>query len=276
MLPDTVPTAVPSTAQRNNGSVSVPLFTPNNGTSSGTETNGSAIRTGVIAPGGSVSGSGIAQGNVGPTQSGPGAAGLFTPNSPGNAAAYNAQLTGGLVGSPIVDGNGANIRVTVPMSTPSVVPAYQQYTNGAVTGPISGIVTGASRPATTGAPSKPSRSTQNSSVRTNRVMVRSVSYLKAPLAVSMKHSLNPNKFYSNQRTLTLDQRATTDVMKMLGDVTGTITYADGQKVLFGTEGSLTFGSKQLGALSLSNGKIIPIENADELFRQVAQRTQMHL
>ncbi|HEY9718851.1 MAG TPA: hypothetical protein V6C69_15370 [Trichormus sp.] len=91
------------------------------------------IRLGDVAPGSSASASGVAQGNIGPTQSGPGAAGLFTPNNPGNAAAYNAQLTGALEGSPIVDGTGANIHISVPMATPSQTPGYLNYTVGATT-----------------------------------------------------------------------------------------------------------------------------------------------
>jgi len=88
---------------------------------------------GDIAPGSSASASGIAQGNIGPTQSGPGPVGLFTPSGPGNAAAYNAQLNGALEGSPIVDGSGANIQVAVPMATPSEAPSYLRYTVGATT-----------------------------------------------------------------------------------------------------------------------------------------------
>ncbi len=68
--------------------------------------------------------------------------GLFTPSSPGNSAACNAPLTGGQAGSPIVSGNGANLRITVPMATPSVVPAYQQYTNGGMTGPLGNTASG--------------------------------------------------------------------------------------------------------------------------------------
>ena len=59
------------------------------------------FQTGQVPPGSSFSAAGVAQGNVGPTQSGPGAVGLFTPSNPGNLAAYNAQLNGALQGSPI-------------------------------------------------------------------------------------------------------------------------------------------------------------------------------
>jgi hypothetical protein len=72
------------------------------------------------------------QGDIGAAQSGPGAAALFTPDSPGNAAAYHAQMNGGLQGSPIVDGKGSNVVVKVPMATPTGSPSYKQITPGSI------------------------------------------------------------------------------------------------------------------------------------------------
>ena len=43
-------------------------------------------------------------------------------------------MNGGLEGSPIVNGTGTNLRITVPVATPSQNPSYEQYTNDGVTG----------------------------------------------------------------------------------------------------------------------------------------------
>ncbi len=86
----------------------------------------------------STSNASVPQGDISPAQSGPGAVGLFTPSSPGNAAAYNAQLHGGLEGAPIVDGTGSNMVVKVPYATSSGEAAYKQITTGDNAAAVSG------------------------------------------------------------------------------------------------------------------------------------------
>jgi hypothetical protein len=263
MPPDTMPAALPMKVDSN--------MQP-----------GSNMETGIIAPGGTVSGSGIAQGNVGPTQSGPGAVGLFTPNSPGNAAAFNAQMNGGLAGSPIVDGNGANIHVTVPVATPSVVPSYEQFSNGLSDDVRSFSSNGRTRGAPMNAPITARRapislqSPINSRLDVNGVPVRMVNF-SAPNAVSRRLTGGTYRAPLVVRTTRTPVRHQTssDAVKTIGEVTGSITYADGQKTIFGTHGNAAVNAKN-ATMSLPDGKVIPLRIAGPEMSKVAQKNQVPL
>jgi hypothetical protein len=300
MQPDTIPLAVPQKSTRNTYSTNLPLFTPSIGANAGRDLSGntmqidpniqagsnmetdSNVQTGLIAPGGTVSGSGIAQGNVGPTQSGPGAAGLFTPNSPGNAAAFNAQVNGGLAGSPIVDGNGANIHVTVPVATPSVVPSYEQFSNGVSTdlsSSYSSDTTMGGRlstpaPLTFGRVPIPLQPPINIQVDVNAIPTRVIN--PAPNAVSR---LRTNRIYRARLVMnTMPQvrhQTSADAVKSIGEVTGSISYADGQKIIFGTHGNATVNARN-ATVSLPNGKVIPLRIAGPAMNKIAQKNQVPL
>lgn len=159
----------------------------------------------------------MAQGNVGATQSGPGASGLFTPNNPGNTAALSAQMHGGLEGSPIVDGVGSNLRVTVPLATPSLKPSYEQITNGGVIG-----------------------------VTHNTV-------LNDPPAAAA-HTMQLQSSFSTVRTAAVAtpyRRATN-----LGRVNGSIDFGNGDKVLFGSGGVESISRNKKAVLQLNDGRTI--------------------
>lgn len=241
MLPDTVSQTVSPTQSSNvNSGTYAPLFTPGNTTRDGRDQRGATMQEGVIAPGGTVSASGVAQGNVGPTQSGPGAVGLFTPNSPGNAAAYNAQVQGGLTASPIVDGNGANVNVTVPMANPSRTPIYQQFSSGTAPGAAPAGTSGSvsklfGNMGTLGSELVPMGSPRPSamSVLESRTAgVASPSYRRIPVRVQLA-----------SRSFQLRKTATVHPSRPIGDITGSIIYADGQKVLLGSKGAVVVNSK---------------------------------
>lgn len=235
---------------------------------------GTSIRIGDLAPGGTATTSGISQGSIGATQSGPGATGLFTPDSPGNSAAYHAQMSGALEGSPIVDGNGANIRVTVPIATPSARPAYEQFSAGGLTG-VFGTTTGAQSTRTLDLPG-----VQATTTVAYPSVTTTINAQVAPLSrvVSGASSLRPAQVLAPrvQAKRTTPLNASNDVMHMLGDVTGSMKYADGQIVLFGTDGTLRLNGNRSGTLTLSNGQVISFHDSANSIRQVAQRLQLEM
>ncbi|MBS2000137.1 MAG: hypothetical protein JST44_01445 [Cyanobacteria bacterium SZAS LIN-5] len=263
MLPDTVSNVVPERPVR-------------------------AIVTGAIAPGGTVSDSGVAQGNVGPTQSGPGAVGLFTPNSPGNAAAYDAQVSGGLVASPIVDGSGTNLRVVVPSATPSGVPNYHDASSGSNVPEASNsalnynVTNGQISTAPFKKPSNPRSAAMAdilSDVLDRRVNVsnehaprRTASFYirnqPTSFAYHMKAAANTST-YANA-----SENVNASTLEQLGQLTGIITYADNTIVLLGSKGSATID--QRGSMRLPDGTKVSIQSAGKSLRHVAQKNQLRL
>lgn len=240
------------------------------------------LETGVIAPGGTVSGSGFAQGNVGPTQSGPGAAGLFTPNSPGNAAAYNAQMSGGLTGSPIVDGTGANLRVSVPTSTPSGVPNYHVVRTNGIDEALrnNALINRNALPV----------NTQNANVSNGMMEIgnnrassgRSISVVRTSVINVGRASLHRSvgeipSTRSRARSGTLSQTLaiSTNPINRIGDLTGSITYADGVEVLLGTNGTATIDPHSR-TLSLPGGERVSMKKVAGPLRQIAQKNQVRL
>ncbi|MBI2810321.1 MAG: hypothetical protein HYX67_05795 [Candidatus Melainabacteria bacterium] len=196
-----------------------------------------------------------------------GAAGLFTPNTPGNAAAYDAQLNGGLTASPIVDGSGANITITVPVATPPAATSAQ-----------------------TGLPGSRMLNTAKTGSSYEVVAPKSTNAL-APYAVARQAPRNLPSF-AQRRTVTLAKpqlvrrfagsikSATvtsqpSNSIESIGQLTGTITYADGQRVLLGTLGNATIDPNK-GTVTLPNGAKLPMRSAEKLVRQVAQKNQVRL
>ncbi len=247
----------------------------------------SGIETGAIVPGGTVSSSGIAQGNIGPTQSGPGAAGLFTPNNPGNAAAYNAQVSAGLVGAPIVDGNGVNMRITVPTSTPSGTINYQNVgTRSANTGNTNtaktvNIANGDSERVTGKEFRTYGRQTGNG--WTNAQSFNALIYKKrrgAPgaMLLSRRSPIMPTGITGGGKQFTYPRLSKTEAdsawLAQLGQLTGSITYDDGAKVLLGTNGSAAVDPH--GIVQMPDGKRMPMKSLAGALRQIAQKNQVHL
>jgi len=275
MQPDSIDTNSAGMSQILLQPVASNLFTPGRAS-----LNWRLADLGTVAPGGTISDVGIAQGNVGPTQSGPGAAGLFTPNSPGNAAAYDAQLRGGLQGSPIVDGSGANLRIFVPVPTPSGNSTYLQYMSGGVTGIV--------------APQAAFRQVINRPSVPESIARAGTAMRTVPLVWPQ-----PNNFpfvfnHVNHRPIKTNARSDQlaigrlshllktapnsgrwqDIIGALGDVTGTMQYADGSVVLFGTRGTLRLESDRSGTLSCSDGRVITFHDFSGRVRQLAQGNQL--
>jgi hypothetical protein len=179
----------------------------------------------------------LPQGDISATQSGPGAAGLFTPNSPGNAAAYNAQVHGGLEGSPIVDGNGSNLVVKVPYATRSGDAVYEQFTTGGVTGNL-GQGKSSTRLPNDNKDYSFSTPAQRRSTRTSAIgasptppAMNRIPIMKQPLVRDARPRVSPN----NTRTEKIGRLHATKqkAAASLRDGSGFIEYADGQTVLFG-------------------------------------------
>jgi hypothetical protein len=192
-----------------------------------------SVQTGTTPAGGSSDGGEVAQGNVGSTQSGPGASGLFTPNSPGNSAALSAQMHGGLEGSPIVDGVGSNLRITVPVSTPSLSPSYEQVTNGGIVG-----------------------------VTRNTVLNDPDAAHIMPVQNSSSLSPVIQAFPQNSGRRSLSSAYSSSAVKTppkangLGRVNGSIDYGNGDKVLFGSGGVESIHKTKNAVLQLNDGRTI--------------------
>lgn len=220
------------------------------------------VANGAIAPGGTYSRSGIAQGNVGPTQSGPGAAALFTPDSPGNAAAYNAQVSGGLVASPIVDGNASNLRIVVPSATPSGVPNYRSVSSGSDPGHDG---TNSDQPSNSGP------LTVSPAPTTELPASRAIAPIKAwtRKSASSYTRARPGSFVYH-----FNSALGASAVNSLGQLTGVITYGDGSSVLLGSNGSARIDNR--GRVSMPDGTVVPIKSVEKSLRQVAQATQLRL
>ena len=183
----------------------------------------------------------VAQGNIGATQSGPGASGLFTPASPGNNAALNAQMNGGLEGSPIVNGTGTNLRVTVPFATPSQNPSYQQYTNDGITGVL---------PVNPGLNSKALQSAQREVSQNKQSTLTKFTDLQTrPVSIREINNQRITPSYSKHKVQTRNQPPNN-----LGKVDGFIQYADGKSVMFGSNGALQIDKENNGVLKLNDGR----------------------
>lgn len=184
------------------------------------------------------------------------AAGLFTPNSPGNAAAYNAQLNGGLRGSPIVDGSGANVRIMVPMASP---PATQSLDMN-----LSPLFTNVMAPYPVAR--QPIRTNQPAAIAPTRT-APSPTVFATPSLVSrafVHRGIRPNVISPAANSL-----------DSIGELTGAITYADGQKVLIGTDGNARIDPKN-GTVTLPNGAKLSMKSAAKSVRQVALKNQVRL
>ncbi|HEY9733544.1 MAG TPA: hypothetical protein V6C89_16615 [Drouetiella sp.] len=230
----------------------------------------SKLETGMIAPGGTVSASGVAQGNVGPTQSGPGAIGLFTPNSPGNAAAYQAQISGGLTASPIVDGSGVNTRTVVPMSTPSGIPNYHDTKVG------TGGFARANALIYTGSAASGVNGNEQSHSPDASLPLRS----DAGVSDAFPHQTRSRLAATNVRSVPVKRLTTASQLRKnplqpIGQLTGTISYADGSRVLLGSSGAATIDSNRKN-LTFDNGRQLPMPSVAHSIRQVAQRNQVRL
>jgi hypothetical protein len=201
-----------------------------------------SVQTGTTPAGGSSDGGEVAQGNVGSTQSGPGASGLFTPNSPGNSAALSAQMHGGLEGSPIVDGVGSNLRITVPVSTPSLSPSYEQVTNGGIVGVTRNTVLNDPDAAHMMPVQNSSSDRQFSDARTLSPVTQAFPQNSWRRALS---SVRPSS------TMKTPPKATS-----LGRVNGSIDYGDGDKVLFGSGGVESIKKSKNAVLQLNDGRTI--------------------
>lgn len=218
----------------------------------------------VIAPGGTVSNDSAAQ--IGPTQSGPGAVGLFTPNSPGNAAAYQAQMNGNLTASPIVDGNGANLTIKVPSSTPANT--QMLFTPRMQSG--AQAVTQTSTPSET----QSSRAPEFRAPRPTNTTSRGSMY--KPSNASRQKARTPrrsNVIPHRTRVSIIDQNSNS--IRSIGSMTGAITYADGDQVLFGTAGSAKVDSEKK-LVTLPNGHALPVRSAAKEIHQVAEKARVRL
>ena len=174
------------------------------------------------------------QGDIGAAQSGPGAAALFTPDSPGNAAAYHAQMNGGLQGSPIVDGNGSNVVVKVPIATPTGSPSYKQISPNGMTGNSSQQNGAARLPVEMNYPATAPRRSPANIIATPSSM-NTLPTANQPL---VRHASSRVKTASNMKTGNTGSTGSTHIAKSrVGPLraagTGFIEYADGQTVHFG-------------------------------------------
>lgn len=195
-----------------------------------------------------------------------GAAGLFTPNTLGNAAALNAQLNGGLTASPIVDGNGANVHVTVPISTP---PADAK--NGS-DGMLNNAATAARAnsdlimsPMFSNSMAPPPVARQFTRIERTPVTLRRFAMTK-PIITSRSAGLSERVITTTPPTDTLDS---------IGQLTGSITYENGMKVLIGTEGNAVIDPSK-GTLTLPNGARLSMKSAAKSVRQAALKNQVRL
>ncbi len=196
-----------------------------------------------------------------------GAAGLFTPNSLGNAAALHAQMNGGLTASPIVDGNGASANLTVPAATP---------------------------PADTGNEAASARSETMNSVDkagANAMSAPRYSNSMAPSPVAKQSAPNGQATLTARKFMTVKPTATristvlnerisiasppADALQSIGQLTGSITYADGKKVLLGTAGN-AFIDPDKGTLTLPNGAKLSMKSAGKSVRREALKNQVRL
>jgi hypothetical protein len=236
----------------------MPLFPPN--TESGTTDSAarSGISLGQIGAGGSVTNGGVAQGNVDATQSGPGAAGLFTPNSPGNSAALKAQTEGALQGGPIVTGTGANVRVMVPVATPSLIPAYKQFIGDNITGTI-GTTKSAPSPAETEVANPDSASVAIPPPQWSAVQPLKLS----PLSPALRSEI---------RSAHLAARPPRTVDGLLGDVTGSMSF-DGDTIVYGANGTLYTDEKHGTTLKLNSGHSIKLADPKHGVEQLANKNQ---
>jgi hypothetical protein len=217
--------------------------------------------------------------NIGPTQSGPGASGLFTPNSPGNAAAYNAQLTGALEGSPIVDGSGANLHISVPMATPSET-HYINYTVGATT-PDNRNSYMQDSVQTTNSPLPASNS--NITNIHQLVFPPTTTAVRATRIAPIKRSLRADQRLATTTTnlgfrhyILQTRRTPTDPLSLLGKVDGSIEYDDNQIVLFGANGTLRVNNDRSAVLTLTDGRVITYHDPANTMHQLATRHEVQL
>jgi hypothetical protein len=176
---------------------------------------------------------GARDGDIGATQSGPGAAALFTPEGPGNAAAHRAQMSGGLQGAPIVNGRGKNVVIHVPMATHSGDPSYVRVHAGTVSHARHSDTP--ATPVSTHSESmlKNSGSMQQLHSTSDRVPVHAPADHKANSFVHIPAS-------PNVQTQRITKPLSAAAHRRTGGAahhTGFIKYADGQTVLFGQDGN---------------------------------------
>lgn len=201
--------------------------------------------------------------NMAPTD---GAAGLFTPNGLGNAAALDAQLNGGLTASPIVDGTGANVHLTVPIATP---PADVRSESDAAKHEVQNTAVRVS-------PNVMVTPTYRNSMAPYPVPRQFTQFRNAPVSARILTRAKPR---SNASSTNLSERVkisrTANTLDSIGQLTGSITYADGKKVLLGTEGN-AFIDPDKGTLTLPNGSKLSMKSAAKSVRQVALKNQVRL
>jgi hypothetical protein len=255
------------------------------------------IRGGDVPPGSTVSGSGVSVGNVDATQSGPGAAGLFTPNGPGNAAALSAQMRGGLEGSPIVDGSGTNLDIAVPIATPSEEPDYEHFTIDGTTGLMRDTVysTGPIPGETIANPSAiDSLSAERNFDLTpiapsedgeSRSGTTTLADLRGPLnpstsitgkvtgAAQLGQPTGRAVSHTDQLETTARNRRSTkpqDPTNQIGTVTGAIDWGNGDVVLFGTQGELEEEKGNVGTLVLNSGTTKTVHGEQKEVRSIEE------
>ncbi|MBS1956479.1 MAG: hypothetical protein JST89_19990 [Cyanobacteria bacterium SZAS-4] len=180
-----------------------------------------------------------------------GAAGLFTPNNPGNEAAYKAQLNGGLRASPIVDGSGANLQITVPVATPPMTTKVQM--------------------------APPSRNLMNTANRDKPypTQSRSIQMVAPEISRNVMAPYPVARQSSFRRIQPRQVSKPTNTLDSIGELTGAITYADGQKVLIGTNGNARIDPIK-GTVTLPSGAKLSMKSAAKSVRQVALKNQVHL
>jgi hypothetical protein len=236
----------------------MPLFPPNTEIGSTDSAARSGISLGQVAAGGSVTNGGIAQGNIDAAQSGPGAAGLFTPNSPGNAAALKAQTDGALQGGPIVTGSGANVRVMVPVATPSLIPSYKQFIGDNITGTI-----GATK-------SAPNAETEPTNAVTTASGPFAPPQWTTPAAAEVR-PLSP-AIRARMQSLHLAARPPRTATGLLGDVIGSMSI-DGETSVYGSNGTLHTDKYHGTTLKLNNGPSIKLRDPHHSVEQLANKNQ---
>jgi len=250
----------------------MPLFPPNTEVGSSDSAARSGINLGQMAAGGSVTNGGMAQGNADATQSGPGAAGLFTPNSPGNAAALKAQTEGALQGGPIVTGTGANVRVEVPVATPSTSPAYKQFIGDNITGNI-----GTTKSAPNLVEAKVVETEAVSTQSTGSDKTSSAPFAppqwSTPQPVQLK-PLSP-QLRARMQSAHLVARPPRTVTALLGDVTGSMTF-DSDVTVYGSNGSLHTDLRHGTTLKLNSGHSIKLSDPKHGVEQMAGKQQSQM
>jgi hypothetical protein len=144
-------------------------------------------------------------------------------------------MAGGLAGSPIVDGNGANLKISVPMARPSQTPLYEQLsvqdntTFGVSNGISPSITPGAVAADHSSAGFQPASTRPMVPVR--QTNLTRLSDQLPPISTHFDRAGRQSKTYAPAKS------------QGIGQVTGSMSYANGDTVLFGSQATVHLDKK---------------------------------